>query len=155
MVLDRDLPRDTDQTIVLLNAPCALPIHHVGRLRAARGARAPHILLLSSGISPVSVRRTGARELELEVPRGFLRLVADQVARDVRNNPLRVGDEIHLRDARVTVLAADGGDPTRVRFELFAARALDRVYVWQGREVRPFPLPAQGSVTRLPALSLL
>jgi hypothetical protein len=155
MVLDRDLPRDASQTIVLLNAPCALLVHHFGRLRVARGLPPPRLLLLSSGISPVSVRRLDDRQLELEVPRGFLRLIADQVARDVRNNPFRAGDVIDLNDARVTILAVAAGDPTRVRFELFDAGALGRIYAWQGREVRPFRLPAPGDVAQLPALSLL
>ncbi|HTU60901.1 MAG TPA: hypothetical protein VMF89_20755 [Polyangiales bacterium] len=40
-----------------------------------------------------------------EPPEGCLRLIADQVARDVRNNPFRADEVTELNDARIAVLA--------------------------------------------------
>jgi hypothetical protein len=54
-LLDRTLPERTDQPIVRLNAPSALPVHYFRRLREAR-------TLAAAARPAVGRRLNGARE---------------------------------------------------------------------------------------------
>jgi hypothetical protein len=156
VVLDRVVPRAAAQSVVLINAPSALPVHFQSVMRAYETGRAgPPVDLLYAGTEPVFVRRLGAHALELSVASGFLHSPVAGATRDVRQRPFFVGDTLELPRMRVQVLEVRNGDPIRVRFDLSAAAPEPLIYAWEGREPRVWRLPEQGARVELKRLSLL
>ncbi|MBL8923624.1 MAG: hypothetical protein JNJ54_32515 [Myxococcaceae bacterium] len=99
----------------------------------------------------VEVRRTGERQLELEVVGG--RMIDSMFEENFRGDgfPLRVGDRVQLEKATITVLAVEGGKPTMLRGDLELAAAEYTFVWWDGETLSRVTLPEPGQARRFPS----
>lgn len=140
---------DDLRPVLLVNAPSHLPVHFLGQQRQWR--KQPHlpIDLLYAGGQKVALTRSGENSLDLAVERGYFASVFERGERDPSISPLRVDDEIALDRMLVRVLSERSGMPTLVRFQLERALSENRLFAWQGRELRELPLPRIGETLQI------
>jgi hypothetical protein len=103
------------QTVVLLNAPFDPMATFLPVMRIAKGLPvSPHQYLLYAGVDTITVRRVGARAIEVTSERGWTSADADRI---YRLGPFRAGDTVNLSrmSAQVEKLTPDGRAAT-VRF---------------------------------------
>ncbi len=145
------------QTVVLLNAPFDPMATFLPIMRIAKGQPvSPRQYLLYAGVDAVTVRRVGARAIEVTSARGWTPTDADRL---YRLGPFRTGDTVNLSrmSARVERLTPDGRAAT-VRFSF--ADDLDDPSLtflsWGPDGYVPFvPPPVDASVTVSPPSLLL
>ncbi len=147
-----------DSTVVLLNPPADpfaayLPLY----FQAQQRARPRHFLWLTSGVSPVRVRRLDARTLSIRPEAGYLCHSAQLMLRSTAR-PLALGDTVLLEAAtlQVTALTADGRPAEiRVRFALPLGDPALVLMSWNGDRYVEFIPPQAGKVVELPGIDLL
>jgi hypothetical protein len=144
--------------VIVVRAPIVGTLGYtlVRRLAERRPVPRRSYELYAAGTS-VDVTRLDARTLELAPAAGYCSSRAECIVRH-QSMPFRAGERIDLPDMRVEVRKLTArGTPARVRFG-FPSPLEDparRWLVWTERGIEPFPLPAIGATTRLPALSAL
>jgi hypothetical protein len=97
-----------------------------------------------------TLRRVSEREVELLVRDG--RMVQSVFEQNFRNDshPLRVGEQVQLDGARVTVTQVEEGMPTAITVELQAPLETYRFLWWDGEVLARFSLPEVGQTLELP-----
>jgi hypothetical protein len=128
-----------EQDLVIVNAPSAIHALYFGIERQVRGEPAPRRMrVLAPAFPSVTVERTDARTIEVEVKRGYLRSVLDELFR-TPERALRVGDVVTLTGMRAKVLSVTpDGRPSRVAFTSL------RWLQYRGGRFVPFTPPAVG-----------
>ncbi len=145
-------------TVVLLNPPADpfaayLPLY----FEAQQRARPRHFMWLTSGVSPVQVRRSNARTLAVRPAAGYLSHATQLMLRS-SSRPLPLGHTVRLEAAtlEVTALTADGR-PAEIRVT-FALPLDDPALVlmsWSADRYVKFIPPREGEVVELPAIDLV
>lgn len=97
----------------------------------------------------VDVRRTAERQVELEVLGG--RMIDSMFEENFRGAgfPLVAGDRVPLEQATVTVLAVDGGKPTKLRVDLALPVSEYSFVWWNGDVLERLTLPDAGQTLHL------
>ena len=105
--------------------------------------------MLYGGLDHVKVVRTGANELVLTAPHGFVAPGMNRVYRGL-SRPMRPGQSLQLTRMRYVVQSVDrDGMPTVVKF-VFASPLDDGTTVWKrwnGAFFVPFVVPPVGGAT--------
>jgi hypothetical protein len=162
------------QDAIMVNGPCAyLGGFFIPVLKGLEGKPTPaHTRVLTSGIYPVELTRTGPKTLLARIDRGLLAHVGDsttskgpfinpgyafqQMDRTFRdqNHPFALGEKIELKGLTMEIVAlTDDGRPREVLFH-FAVPLEDpslRWFQWVGERYVPFKPPSVGQSARLPA----
>jgi hypothetical protein len=142
------------QDLVIVNAPCAMAGMISLLVRDADGLPLPRRLrFLTSGIRPVTLRRTNARTLVARSDLGLIERGIDALFYDARH-PLRPGARVKLTGVTIDVAAVDAaGRPMEATFRFDAALEDSSLHWlrWQDGAWLPFVPPAVGqSVTLSP-----
>jgi len=121
--------KEGDRVVVLSSSEFAPAVYGTTLLAELRLPRPATWHVWSMALLPVEVRRTGERQVELEVLGG--RMVESVFEENFRSDafPLAAGHRVALNGAAVTVLAVDAGKPTKLRVDLERPPE-DFVYVW-------------------------
>lgn len=147
----RDLALSGGERVVVLSSTEFVPAVYAVPLLAELQQALPRTWQVWS-MAPlaVDVRRTGEQQLELEVVGG--RMIDSMFEENFRGDgfPMSVGDRVQLEKAALTVLAVEGGKPTKVRADLELAPS-DYTFVWwDGDTLARVTLPEPGQARRLP-----
>jgi hypothetical protein len=141
---------DASKILIALNTPSLL-LTSYAQLRSGDGSRPrfASLYVLSATDSPVSVTRTGVRELTLHADLGFLRAPLE---RHYRGNPAPFARQRRVAliglMADVIALRADGR-PASVRFTLLQDLSAYVFECWANGAFRRCELPALGHTLRL------
>jgi hypothetical protein len=147
------------RTAVLVNAPYELIATHTQAKHAlyglpGTGPRALHTLY--AGSSELIVARTGERELDVIVARGWGYLPIERIFCALEDMP-RAGDERRVRGMTARTLETNpSGLPTRVRFTFDAALESSDLQwvVWTHVGPQPWRPPALGERARVAPIDL-
>ncbi|APR78438.1 Hypothetical protein A7982_03785 [Minicystis rosea] len=148
---DTALPR---QRVIAVGVPDPAFSGYIPLLRHDRAWTLPRASLgLTNGTRPSEVRRIADDVVEVHAPGGFYQWGTDFLERDPEV-PLPVGTRHRLSDVTIEVThATEKGIPdvARLTFDAAATDARYRWVTWSDRKYVPFPLPAVGSSTTVPA----
>jgi hypothetical protein len=138
---------------VVINGPSALSPHFVTLMRARSGQPYPHFRMLYAGGDAVTVKRTGARSLELHTAHGWLATALGSLGRDLERAPFAAGQRVALPDVQIEVLEVNArAAPSRVSFQF--SDALDggqlRLLAWRGGRYEAWRAPPLGESQTLP-----
>lgn len=143
-------PAMLTKRVLLLNAgEFAAALYGPLLLRMEGRPMPPRWWLLSLAPKPHRLTRVGPQALELEVVGG--RMLDQWYERLVRSErfPFAVGQAVQLDGATVTVLAEDGGKPTRIRIDLAAAMEEHALIRWKDGAMVEVPAPAVGETVEI------
>jgi hypothetical protein len=144
----------TSTRIVAINTPTDLLGASLPIFRAERGLPLPERWWwLYSGVSAVTVERTGDQSLILRPAQPYLAPTWAQVFRSPASQPLREGDEVRLNGLAIRVLkSTPEGRPTEVRFDFDVTLEDASLYfvTWQNGAYLPFEPPAVGATQQVP-----
>lgn len=170
------LPADErlrEQRVVIVNTPAAFVSNFGPVIRALRREPVPaRSLILGSSLYSIAVERRGDRTLAVRPEAGFLPppgtprpgddsappvspnyvfQMLDHLFRDVRADPLELGERIELSDVTIEVTGVEDGRPSEMSFRF--ARPLEdgslRWLRWDDGVYVPFELPADGETVVL------
>jgi len=139
-----------EKDLVILNGVDFYDMGILATLQADAAHRAPaRTRVLYGGLDHVKVVRTGANELVLTAPHGFVAPGMNRVYRGL-SRPMRPGQSLQLTRMRYVVQSVDrDGMPTVVKF-VFASPLDDGTTVWKrwnGAFFVPFVVPPVGGAT--------
>lgn len=143
-------PKAGERVVVLSSSEFAPAIYAVPILAELHRPLPSTWHVWSMAPLPVEVRRTGERQLELEVIGG--RMIDSVFEQNFRSEayPLAVGHHVVIEGEAITVLAVDGGKPTKIRVDLdFAASDYGFLW-WDGDTYSRVTLPELGQSRRFP-----
>jgi hypothetical protein len=143
-------PKANERIVVLSSSEFAPAIYGVPVLSELRRPHPASWHVWSMAPLPVEVRRTGERQVELEVIGG--RMIDSVFEQNFRSDsfPIAVGHKVVIDGETVTVLAVDGVKPTKIRVDLdFDVN--DSAFVWwDGETLSRVRLPEVGQSRRFP-----
>lgn len=156
-VLAEAVPRRAPAQIVAVQLPIELlTLYCWAWLRDDPNRVPPQSLhQLYGGGSPLVVRRTDARTLELDVADGWGRLTSERVFASLASLP-RGDDERTRASIQIRVLESNSdGRPRRVQFRFpDELESADRLWLtWRGTRLERWTPPAIGAEVALPALN--
>jgi hypothetical protein len=155
------IPRDAairDKTVVIVNSPGDAFLGYARITRASLGIPQPKALRwLATGLTAVSIERTGAASLLVRPEGGFLQFEMDRMLRKPDDGFAR-GETVRLLDWSFHVVeATPEGRPLAVH--VAHEKPLDDTSLlwrrWSGSGLVPYRLPAVGQREVLPAIDLL
>jgi hypothetical protein len=143
-----------DASVVVINGPSALSPHFVALMRARSGQPCPRFRMLYAGGDAVTVKRSGARSLELHPTQGWLASAIGSLGRDLERAPFAAGQRIVLPDVQIEVLEVNArAAPSRVSFQF--AHSLDaggsRLLAWREGQYATWRAPPLGESETLPS----
>jgi len=151
MALTRPFDKTIEQQdLVVVNPPIATFVGFCLFTYEHEGLPVPRALrTLAPGFGPVTVRRTGEHTIEVEPDTGYL-VLPDNLLRN-EQNPLKVGEQVHVARMTATVLTIEDQRPKKVafRFETPLEDAALRWVRFQDGEFVPWTPPAVGEEVTL------
>lgn len=149
-----DEPETPDSKVILLNPPKALFVGYYQTIRRYFGLQNPSSMqALTSGDQSVTLTVLTPRSIRLAGDRGL----GEPISRDMKKQPLQVGDSIRAGSFLVTVEAVNAeGNATQALFE-FDTPLQDapwQFYNWSESGYQRFRLPAVGRSVTLPPVNL-
>lgn len=153
--LDAGIPNDTtirEKRVFVLNAPLTVMLSYLQVERAVRREQRPaQLLALASSSSELSVERTGASRLRVELAEGFLHRAEET---HYRADKLAGTDHVALLGVRIDVASrTSDGRPKAVEFTFDEPLESSRYlfYAYRDGQLVPWQLPAAGTIQRFPA----
>jgi hypothetical protein len=155
--LTRALGDYPGESVVVVNVPSEFAILFQDAMRARAGQTVLEpFSVLYSGLQPATLRRSGERSLDLEVPNGYFATPAERASRDPTRAPFRVGESVQVPHMRATTLAVNAlGAPTQVRFDFESPLERLRLLCWSERAPEPCQPPVLSAALALPVPSPL
>lgn len=148
---ERDAPNGK---VILINPPKALFVGYYPTIRRYFGLHNPSSMqALTSGDQAVMLTVLTDRRIRVNGERGL----AEPVSRDLKTQPLRVGDRIRAGSFVVTVEAVNAyGNATQASFDFDTALrdAPWQLYTWGESGYERFKLPAVGHSVTLPPVNI-
>lgn len=143
-----------DSKIILINPPKALFVGYYQTIRRYFGLHNPSSMqALTSGDQSVTLTVLTPHGIRLQGNRGL----GEPISRDMKKQPLQVGDSIRAGSFQVTVEAVNAeGNATQALFE-FDTPPQDapwQFYNWSESGYQRFKLPAVGRSVRLPPVDV-
>jgi hypothetical protein len=153
---ETSLPLSLDRSTVVVAAPDPLVSVYVFAHGGVRGGvEVPRLHLLAVDThGSLTLTRTGARSLEVELEDGFLHDSNSALFRDAAHS-MRAGDRVETHGMIATVLTlTDDARPKRVRFDF--DRDLDEAawVTWEGARFVPYAAPRVGETRTSPPIDL-
>lgn len=150
-------PWIAETRVIYLNPPGVPLAAYIPVERAAQGIPRPRSqAYLATGEADLRVTRVDVQTLRIRQRGGFLQSPSSHLFRDPRR-PSRLGDRVQLDGLSVEVSALmPDGRPAEITV-LFESPLEDEGWLflqWRARGYEPFPLPAIGESSVLPALDL-
>jgi hypothetical protein len=152
---DRTIPESPDvgaKSVILVNPPVDAFAGYVQMQRAAYGRPRPrHLRWLATGVSAVTIERTGASRLRVTPEKGFLWLKSDWMQTSPEH-AMPVGHEVRLSDVTITVKrVTPDGRPAEIEAAFAEPLESPRFewLAWSRTGFKRFVLPSVGERTTL------